>query len=265
MRLHFKHKEFTGSLEILNPENSVSEELELALIRANSGESVDRVDEARESVLVILGGRCSVAVEGVGLWDQLGARKNVFSGKATAVYVPSDIPYRIIADKLVEVAVLRAPAQSGGEAYVVRPEEVHSATRGRDNWYREVHDIIDDSRPAAKLIVGETFNAPGTWSSYPPHKHDVQDPPHEVRLQEIYHYRLQPEAGFGFQRLYSPENSVDETFTVENGDSFLIPFGYHPVVGAAGYRLYYLWALAGDGRALHPREDPVHSWISEDA
>jgi 5-deoxy-glucuronate isomerase len=64
------------------------------------------------------------------------------------------------------------------------------------------------------------------------------------------------------QRLYSPERSFDETFNVQDGDSFLVPFGYHPVVAAAGYQLYYLWALSGDSRALHPREDPVHSWIS---
>lgn len=265
MQLHFKHETFTGSLEVVNTENSPAEELELAMIRADSGESVEHVHEGQESVLVILGGRCTVAVEGMGSWDGLGERKSVFDGRATAVYVPPDVPYRVSTDGSVEAAVFRAPAQGDGEAYVVRPEEVRTVVRGRDNWRREVHDIIDESRHAQKLIVGETFNDPGAWSSYPPHKHDVQDPPQEVRLQEIYHYRTQPETGFGMQRLYSPERSFDETFTVQNGDSFLVPFGYHPVVAAAGYRLYYLWALSGDGRALHPNEDAVHSWVSQGA
>lgn len=265
MHLHAKHKDFTGSLEVLNRENSPSEELELALIRTNPGDVVGHVHEGQEAVLVILGGRCSVEVEGLGAWSDLGERKSVFGGRATAVYVPLGSPYRLSSDGPVEVAVFRAPATRGGEAYVVRPEEVRSVVRGQDNWHREVHDIIDESQPAEKLIVGETFNDTGAWSSYPPHKHDVEDPPQEVRLQEIYHYRTQPETGFGMQRLYSPERSFDETFTVQNGDSFLVPFGYHPVVAAAGYRLYYLWALAGDGRALHPKEDPAHSWISQGA
>jgi 5-deoxy-glucuronate isomerase len=263
LQLHFKHRDFTGLLEVINPENSPSEELELALVRASSGQSIERIYEGKESVLVILGGRCSVSIDGLGAWDNLGERKSVFDGQATAVYIPPGVRHRVSTDGFVEVAVFRAPAHRGGEeAYLVRPEEVQAVDRGRDNWRREVHDIIDETRPAKKLIVGETFNDPGAWSSYPPHKHDVQDSPREVRLQEIYHYRVQPESGFGLQRLYSPERSFDETFTVQDGDSFLVPFGYHPVVAAAGYQLYYLWALSGESRALHPREDPVHSWIS---
>lgn len=265
LHLHAKHEDFTGSLEVLNTENSPSEELELTLIRVGPRDVVEHVHGEQESVLVILGGKCSVAVEGMASWNDLGERKNVFGGRATSVYVPPGSSYRISTDGFAEVAIFRAPAQPGGEAYLVRPQEVRTVVRGRNNWRREVHDIIDESRPAAKLIVGETFNDPGAWSSYPPHKHDVEDPPREGRLEEIYHYRTQPETGFGMQRLYSPARSFDETFTVQDGDSFLVPFGYHPVVAAAGYRLYYLWALAGDSRALHPREDPAHSWISEGA
>jgi 5-deoxy-glucuronate isomerase len=110
--------------------------------------------------------------------------------------------------------------------------------------------------------VGETFNEPGGWSSYPPHKHDRHDPPAEVALQEVYHFRLQPRQGFGIQRMYSPERGTDEVLVVEDGDTVLIPFGYHPVVAAPGYRLYYLWALAGEGRDLRLREDPAHAWVA---
>jgi 5-deoxy-glucuronate isomerase len=61
--------------------------------------------------------------------------------------------------------------------------------------------------------------------------------------------------------VYSPERDLDFALTIEDGDSVIIPFGHHPVVAGPGYRLYYLWALAGDGRRLRIVEDPAHSWV----
>ena len=45
----------------------------------------------------------------------------------------------------------------------------------------------------------------------------------------------------------------------------LLPYGYHPVSAPPGYRVYYLWALAGDERRLVPYEDPQHRWIHDAA
>jgi 5-deoxy-glucuronate isomerase len=261
MNVFFKASTSEGITEIVNPQNSDSDGLELALIRALPGRPMDAVSPGRESLLVILGGHCSVAVTDMAAWDDLGERGTVFEGAATSVYVPAGIPHRISARREAEIAVLRAPAAAGGKTYVIRPSEVTVATRGTGAWQRTVHTILDESRPAQRLVVGETFNEPGAWSSYPPHKHDRHDPPREVRFQEVYHFRVTPRGGFGIQRLYAPEPQVDSTFVVEDGDTVLIPFGYHPVVAAPGYRLYYLWALVGEGRHLAAREDPAHAWV----
>lgn len=252
--LHFP-RPAGGAGEVLSPRNSASAGLELELARGN----FEGVAEGRESLLVLLGGRSSVEVEGQGSWAGLGGRPSVFDAPATSVYVPAGVPYRVRGD--AEVAVLRAPSGVGGSAYVIGPSDVEVAVRGSGQFRREVHTILDESRPASSLVVGETFNDPGAWSSYPPHKHDVHDPPRQALLQEVYHFRLQPPQGFGFQRVYSPERGVDLTFLVSDGDTVLIPFGYHPVVAAAGYRLYYLWALAGRGRSLYLEEDPDHVWV----
>jgi 5-deoxy-glucuronate isomerase len=265
MNLFFKRPGAVGTTEIVNPRNSDSDGLELALIRPGPGTSVDAVSPGRESLLVILGGRCAITVGDAAAWEGLGGRDSVFDGAATSVYVPPGMPYRIATAGQAEIAVLRAPADAGGEPYVIRPSEVAVADRGGGAWHRTVHTILDDSRPARRLVVGETFNEPGAWSSYPPHKHDRHDPPREARFQEVYHFRLAPQAGFGIQRLYSPEAGVDSTFVVEDGDTVLIPFGYHPVVAAPGYRLYYLWALSGEGRRLMAREDPTHAWVGRTA
>lgn len=262
MNVFFKHRAGDGVSEIVNPQNSESEGLELALVRPTPAQSLNAVSPGRESLLVILGGRCSIAVKGMDAWDNLGGRADVFDGVPTAVYVPAGIPYRISALGPAEIAVFRAPAPSGGEAYVIRPSDVAVAVRGEGAWHRTVYTILDESKSAQRLVAGETFNDPGAWSSYPPHKHDRHDPPREAVFQEVYHFRVKPKDGFGFQRVYSPERHVESTFLVEDGDTVLIPFGYHPVVAAPGYRLYYLWALAGEGRRLMATEDPAHAWVT---
>jgi len=51
---------------------------------------------------------------------------------------------------------------------------------------------------------------------------------------------------------------------VEDGDVVTFPRGYHPVVAAPGYELYYFWALASfRERKLISRDDPKHRWIGE--
>jgi 5-deoxy-glucuronate isomerase len=262
MNLFFKRNLADGISEIVNPKTSDSQGLEFALVRPQPGRTVDAVSPGRESLLVILGGRCSVAVEGAPAWDDLGGRADVFDGVATSVYVPAGLPYRISTKAPAEIAVFRAPAAAGGEAYAIRPHEVTVAVRGEGAWRRTVHTILDESKPAQRLVAGETFNEPGAWSSYPPHKHDRHDPPREAVFEEVYYFRVTPKDGFGFQRLYSPERHLETAFVVEDGDTVVIPYGYHPVAAAPGYRLYYLWALAGEGRRLMASEDPAHAWVT---
>lgn len=263
MKVFFKRPAADGVAEIVDPKNSDSDGLELALIRPAPGRPLHAVSPGKESLLVIMGGRCSIAVKGMDAWDGLGGRSDVFDGVPTSVYVPAGISYRISSSGPAEIAVLRAPAPTGGEAYVIRPSDVTVAVRGDGPSRRTVHTILDESKPAQRLVAGETFNEPGAWSSYPPHKHDHNDPPREAVFQEVYHFRVKPNGGFGFQRLYSPERHVESTFVVEDGDTVVIPFGYHPVAAAPGYRLYYLWALAGEGRRLMAREDPAHAWVTK--
>ena len=116
----------------------------------------------------------------------------------------------------------------------------------------QVHDIVADAVPAQRLLVGETFNAAGQWSSFPPHKHDGGDG--EPALEEVYYYRFDRPDGFGFQGLYEHDGSASERAVfLRHGAVVGIPRGYHPVCAAPGYRLYYLWALgpaAGHRRAL---------------
>ncbi len=121
--------------------------------------------------------------------------------------------------------------------------------------------MIPPAFPADKLMVVEVYTPGGNWSSYPPHKHDVHNPPSEVDLDEIYYFRtLQPEA-FAFQHLYLGDYSNESTLKARDVDTVLVRSGYHAVVAGPGYDVYYLNFLAGSSRSMAVTEDREHAWI----
>jgi 5-deoxy-glucuronate isomerase len=212
-----------------------------------------------EAIVVMQSGAGSVSVGGETFTL---SRKNVFEERASAVYLPPGVAATISAAPDIEAILMSAPARRGGTPAVVRPQDVRVNARGRGAYAREVHDIFVTDTHAQRLMVGETFNPPGHWSSYPPHKHDGGDG--EPVLEEVYYFRIMPPQGFGQQMLYTPGGEC-VAHVVRDGDAVLLPYGYHPVAAPPGYRLYYLWALAGAERRLALHEDPDHRWIHEDA
>ena len=83
----------------------------------------------------------------------------------------------------------------------------------------------------------------------------MEDPPEEVRLEEVYLFKLNPAGGFGVQVSYD-DNGKDEAALVRTDDVAVISSGYHPVVAAPGYALYYLWIMAGPGGRWRPTLTP---------
>ncbi len=236
--------------------------LSFALLRLEPGESFDLDTGHQEYVLMYLTGLADLTSGGE-THESLGGRTSVFGGKATGVFLPPATDCRLLARSRALLALCSAPSDSRGPVQVVRPEQVQVNRVGNWNWRREVHNVVGENVPQARrLVVGETFNPPGNWSSYPPHKHEVDAYPEEVRMEEIYYYRFNPPQGFGLQRIYTDDRSLDVACAVEDGDSVLLPKGYHPVVAAPGYQLYYLWMLAGHtDRRMKPRDDPAHTWV----
>jgi len=224
-------------------------------LRLSAGESCDMRFDGEESVLVLQQGRARVEL-GDGRSVEI-SRKSVFEERASAVYVPPGCEIALSAESELELIAVSTPARHTGRAHVVLPEHVRATARGGPGYTREVHDILVDDAHAQHLMAGETFNPAGAWSSYPPHKHDGRNG--EPALEEVYHFRIEPPGGFGIQRLYADEQ--DTSFSVEDGDTVLIPYGYHPVAAPPGYRLYYLWVLAGSERRLALHNDPRHAWI----
>lgn len=234
--------------------------LELGMLNLPAGGKYRSKSDGEEVCLVLLGGLANVRVGEV-RFDAIGGRAHVFAGRATAVYIPTGFKFQVEAVSPVEAALCRAPSDLAGEPRLIGPEKVKVNVRGRETFEREVHDIIAPGFPAKHLLVGETFNQPGQWSSYPPHKHDRAAYPEESKMEEVYLFKVDPPQGFGVQRFYSPERGVDTAVVLQQNSVTRIPWGYHPVAAAAGYRLYYLWMLAGEDRKYALADDPAHTWV----
>ena len=214
----------------------------------------------RELAIVVLGGTCSVATA-QSTWPRIGRRQSVFDGLPYTVYVPVGTSFTVTADSDCDLALCYCRAEKHFPARLVTPDEVRVEIRGGGNATRQIHHILTPEFPAQRLLVVEVFTPAGNWSSYPPHKHDQHNPPREVDLEEIYYYRLDRKEGYAIQKIYTADRRIDETLSVRDGDLVLIPEGYHPVVAAHGYNVYYLNALAGSARSMAASDDPDYAWV----
>lgn len=180
----------------------------LGLLRLKAKETFDFSVKKEEVVLVILSGNCNIVVNNKE-FKNLGTRKNVFSGKATAVYVPIDSKIQVKESMGfdAEIAIAYAKAEKSFEPFVIKPEDITRNHRGIMNYRRDVDDIIvgNVEGKVHRIVVGETYTYPGNWSSYPSHKHDKNAPPFETNMEEIYHFRVNPKEGFGIQVLYDDD------------------------------------------------------------
>lgn len=258
-------KEYTakdGFTALVKPGKDGIEFLEMGVLRLAPGGKYRGSTDGSEVCLVLLGGLANVTA-GQADFHSIGGRANVFAGRATAVHVPPGFKFKVEAVGALEAAIARVPSDLAGEPRLIGPEKVKVNVRGKDTFERQVHDIIDVNFPSKRLLVGETFNMPGKWSSYPPHKHDRMAPPEETRMEEVYFFKVNPPQGFGFQRVYSPDRKVDEAFVIRDNTLTKLPFGYHPTVAAPGYSLYYLWVLAGEPRNYILHDDPEHKWVKD--
>ena len=251
-----------GEIISLTPERAGWEYISFGVRSLQAGTRLTAETGDSETALVILAGECEVEST-AGAWKGLGKRKNVFDGLPYALYLPRRTAYAVKATTALEVALCSAKAERDLPPRVIRPEDVTIEIRGGKNLTRQIFHVVRPEFPAHRLLIVEVFTPSGNWSSYPPHKHDQANSPHEVKLEEIYYYKMSHPDGFAIQRLYTQDGRVDETLTVRDNDLVLIREGYHPVAAGPGYHCYYLNILAGDVRSMQAADDPTYAWVRE--
>ena len=231
-----------------------------------------------ELALVLIGGNFAAKGEGWEFTVENG-RKSPFTGKPHCLYLPRRTKYVITALSDVELAYNGSPvSRDTAKPTLIRPEDTRHIALGKDNWTRTSEIILDEKFDSEHFYIGEGMIPSGNWSGYPSHRHDVNNPPNELDMEETYFYLFdkvgagagEPNEGFGFQSVYTPAGvaakkfgeRLNEAYRVENYDTVAIAEGYHPLAGAPGYNMYYLWTMAGDqGRGLISSMDPAHAWV----
>ena len=233
---------------------------EVHRLAAGEGRAVRHAE--REHCVVVLAGSVDV-VAGSESWHGVGGRADPFDGLPHAVYAPAGVPLEIAAVQSAEIAIASAPATNSDRRppSLISPDDIDVEVRGRGPFERRIHPILMDDRPAESLLVVEVITPAGHWSSFPPHKHDRDDPPTESLLEETYYHRIKPPHGFGLQRVYSDDGDLDEAVGFADGDVVLVPRGYHTVSAPPGYDLYYLNVMAGPVRRWAMVDDPAHAWL----
>jgi 5-deoxy-glucuronate isomerase len=215
----------------------------------------------------------------------LAGRASVFARVTDFAYVGRDSELTVTSASGGQVALPSARCQRALAPRYGAAEDVAVETRGAGPATRQVTNFASPEAwsHADKLMCVELLTPDGNWSSYPPHKHD-DSPECPVNNEELYYFRIgragstefEP-AGFGVHRTYTgprpdlgdrvdPDELVDDTIVVGDGDAYLIPRGYHgPCIAAPGYTMYYLNVLAGPGgaRSMAFCDDPTHHWVRD--
>jgi 5-deoxy-glucuronate isomerase len=253
-------RESTRIVEV-TPQSAGWKYVGFAAYRLRQGETITLPSNALERCIVVLSGMVSVRA-GSDAWKEIGARASVFEDRSPyAVYLPRGGSASVEAHSSAEIGVASAPGSGARKARLIEPSSMKRFSRGIGANTRYVCDILPETEPADSLLVVEVRTPSGHSSSYPPHKHDTDNPPAETSLEETYYHRLNPAQGFVFQRVYTDDRSLDESMAVEDHDVVMVPRGYHPVVVPYGYESYYLNVMAGPKREWHFHNDPVHEWM----
>jgi 5-deoxy-glucuronate isomerase len=237
--------------------------LDFTLLRLEAGGIWSGESGDREILAVVLGGTATFTVNDQ-VFEGVGQRADVFSGKPHSVYIPFGATVSVQALSAVEIALPSAPSELAVAPYAIGPDAVESGRWGAYNFSRTYHRILTEiaqpELPAQRLIVGETFTPSGNWSTYPPHRHKYDNLPAEAQHEEMYYYRVNPTGGFGVSIVYTDEGE-QEAVLVRDHDMQLMPEGYHTVVSAPGYTTYFLWFLAGTQRTQGAHEDDDLTWV----
>jgi 5-deoxy-glucuronate isomerase len=245
-----------GLMVATTPADAGWQYIHFAAHRLSACEILRATTEDRETALVVLGGRCTVDAT-PHCFRSIGSREDVWARTPPyLVLLPPGTRYAVEAETSLSLVVAGAPADGGVPARLIGPKEIAAEERGEGQTYRYLNHLLPPTADAVRLILVEVYTPGGNWSSFPPHKHDTEDPPRESYLEEIYYFRVNPRAGFALQRVYTPDRSLDESVAAGDGELVLVPRGFHTVATTPGHDCYYLNVMAGPSRAWNFQVDP---------
>lgn len=253
-----------GKVHDITPQIAGWRYVGFALYHLRPGDTAAETTGDREVILVMVEGKAQITAAGQD-WGILGDRMSVFEKTPPhSLYVPNDSDWSLTARTDCTIAVCSAPGKGGHAARRIGPEGITLTERGKGTNTRYINNIAMEAEDYAdSLLVTEVFTPAGHWSSYPSHRHDEDDDPRITYLEETYYHRLNPANGFGIQRVYTDDLSLNETMAVADGDVVLVPRGHHPCGAPYGIEMYYLNVMAGPLRKWRFVAAPEVQWIMD--
>ena len=205
--------------------------LEFGILRLRAAQSWgERCGQ--ETAWLLLGGEARLEWEGGRAQVR---RRSLAEESPTVLHLPAGASARLVGEGGgAEFAVAGVANSRSFPPRLILPAEVHSALFAPPKLGAAAERVVrsaiaDATAPHSNLTLGEVINRPGCWSSYPPHHH-----PHP----EIYHYRFEPEGGFG----YCEEG--EQVYKVRHRDTAVLAPGLtHPQTSAPGYTMVYVWTM----------------------
>ena len=137
-----------------------------------------------------------------------------------------------------EILWASAPAKVGFDPYIKRYADCRRQESGSKDGctHRVGTQMVNRFDRSERLRMGYTEADKGSWTSFPPHRHDG--------IPEVYIFTGMEKEGFGLQMVWDGDR--DSAYVVRDGDAVGFNEGYHPNVGDPSTNLRYYWVLSFD-------------------
>lgn len=223
--------------------------------RFAEGETLTLEDKENETAFLLIKG------EAVIRWldrQENIRRRDIFEKTPYCLHVPRNIKVEIKAKEGTEILIQQTDNDRDFTPVFYKPEDILYQEFGKGQWDGAAHRICStvfdyDNAPYSNMVLGEVFNQPGKWSSYPPHHHPQP---------EVYYYQFDKPQGFG-----ACFNGEDVYKSVEGSATFITDGNDHHQVVAPGYEMCYVWMIR------HLENDtwyktsrfyaPEHEWLTK--
>ncbi|SLM18472.1 Myo-inositol catabolism protein IolB [uncultured spirochete] len=222
--------------------------------RCRKGEKIEFLESRNETAILLLRGEVRFS------WGDAaatGKRESPFEWKPYCLHFSKNTKASVNALADSEIIVQQTDNAKEFPAVFYTPETCLYQEFGKGQWNGAGHRIVStmfdlDNAPYSNMVMGEVFNQPGKWSSYPPHHHPQP---------EVYYYQFDHPEGFG--ACFIGDNvfkSTDGSFAV------ITPGNAHQQVVAPGFTMYYVWMirhLDGDPWDKTRIYVPEYEWLAK--
>ena len=195
------------------------------------GETITVEDSENETAFLILKGEATIRWLGN---EEKMKRRDIFEKTPYCLHVPRKIKVEVTAKEGTEILIQQTDNDRDFAPVFYKPEDILYQVFGEGQWGGAAHRICStvfdyDNAPYSNMVLGEVFNQPGKWSSYPPHHHPQP---------EVYYYQFDKPQGFGACFL------GDDVYKSVHGSASFITDGHdHHQVVAPGYEMCYVWMI----------------------